>query len=638
VLASPRSRWSALGVVVVIVAVATLLRFRPAQALTEKDAVLIADFVNTTGEPVFDGTLKQALAVQLEQSPFLNVVPQDRVRQTLTYMGRSPEERVTASIGREICEREGIKAMLSGSIASLGSQYVLTLEAVNAKSGASLAREQTQAESKEKVLQALGGASSSLRARLGESLASIKAYDTPVEKATTSSLEALKAFSTAETLRGTKGEVEAIPFLQKAIELDPNFAMAQAKLGTLYLNLGESERSIEYTTRAFGLRDRVSEREKLYISMRYYGYVTGEFQKHKEAVELWRRTYPRDSVALEYLSLTKQVTGDYQRALDDAREELSLDPQRGYAYNTLATTYLALNQIEEAKLVLAQAAAQKVEQSTLHWLRYAIAFQEGDTAMMEKEAQWFKGQPDEYFMEQTQARAAAFGGRLGRARELFAQATSSAVRGGLDEAAAFITLDEAFTEAVCGNSQRARERASAGLARGHGSFIPLEAARAFAFSGAADKAQPLLDETGRRFPSYTLIQDVDLTAQRALLEIGRGNAAKAIELLRAAAPYELGNSSPYTALYVRGLAHLRLRQGAEAAQQFQRVLDRRGLAPLSPLYPLSQLGLARAAALSGDTAKARRAYQDFLALWKDADADVPVLQEAKKEYASLKAS
>jgi serine/threonine protein kinase/tetratricopeptide (TPR) repeat protein len=635
ILRSPRSRVAAVVLLVAAVAGATFFHFRGAHALTERDFVLVTDFVNTAGDPVFDGTLKQALAIQLAQSPFLNVFPDERVHQTLGLMGQPPDARVTSAVGREICEREGIKAMLTGSIAGLGSHYVITLDAVNARTGGSIASEQVEAESKERVLTALGQASTRLRAKLGESMGSIQAYDAPIERATTSSLEALKAFSTAEDLRGTKGELEAVPFLQKAIDLDPNFAMAQAKLGTLYSNVFEGERGIAFTTKAFELRDRVSEREKFYISVRYYGYVTGELKKQREVLELWRRTYPRDSVALNYLQGSYRFLGERERALEAAREEVQLAPYDGYAYGDLAGAHLALDRTEEAKAVLEQAFRQKVDQGARHWDRYVIGFLQGDAEAMRREVEWYKGRPDEGDVREAQARAAAHGGRLAAARELFSQAVALARRGGLEESAAHTLLDQAATEALFGNAREARERATEGLTGGRGPFVPLHAARAFALSGAAEKAQPLIDETARRFPSHTLIQEIELPVLRALLELQRGNAPQAVELLEPAARYDLGSRSPYYVPYVRGLAHLRSRAGAAAAAQFQKVLDHRGLDPLSALYPLSQLGLARAKALAGDTAQARRAYQDFLALWKDADASIPVLRDAQAEYAKL---
>jgi len=635
VVRSPRSRLAAIGLLVVAAAAFSFFHFRRAQALTERDFVLVTDFVNTAGDPVFDGTLKQALAIQLGQSPFLNVFPEDRVHQTLGLMGQPADARVTSTLGREICEREGIKAMLNGSIAALGSHYVITLDAVNARTGEPIGSEQVEAESKEKVLTALGQASTRLRARLGESMGSIQAYDAPIERATTSSLEALKAFSTAEELRGTKGEIEAIPYLQKAIDLDPNFAMAYAKLGTLYSNIFEDERAIEFTTKAFELRDRVSERESFYISTRYHVGVTGDLQRQREVVEEWRRTYPRDSVALNYGQGPHRQVGEYEKALADAREEQRLAPHDGYAYADVVFDYQLLNRPEEAKAVLAEALRNGIDQSALHLSRYVIAFWQGDTETMRREVEWYKGRPDEGDVRWAQAKAAAYLGRLGQARELFAQAAALARRGGFEENAAYALLEQAAIEAVLGNLRQARERAAEGLALGHGGFVPLEAARAFALSAAPEKAQPLMDDLARRYPSHTMLHELQLPVLRAVLELHRGNAKAAIGQLEAAARFELWPRAANYPFYVRGLAQLRLRAGREAAAQFQKVLDHRGIDPLSVLYPLSQLGLARAKALAGDTAQSRRAYQDFLALWKDADASIPVLREARAEYAKL---
>ena len=635
VVATRRSGVIALALIGAAAAAATILHFRRAQALSERDSVLIADFVNSTGEPVFDGTLKQALAVQLEQSPFLNVMPDERVRRTLAYMGRPFDERITSAVGREICEREGWKAMLTGSIAALGSHYVITLDALNASSGDSLAREQVEAESREQVLKAVGKASSALRAKLGESLGSIRAYDTPIEQATTTSLDALKAFTTAESLRATKGEVEAIPYLQRAVELDPNFAMAIAKLGAIYGNVGERERGGDYTKKAFELRDRVSERERFYISVRYYLSVIGDISKQTEILEQWRRTYPRDSTAVNYQVIRYSVLGQYERAAEEGREEVRLDPRNAFSYDDLAGAYIHLGRLEEAKAVVEQGFAQKLDKLDLHFDLFVIAFLQGDAEAMRRQVEWARGRPGEEFFRWNEGQVAAYSGRLRRARELYAEAADLTRRRGFKEAAASVALDEAFTEAVFGDTRKARARLES-LGEVHDRRMLLQAANVWALCGAPERAQPLLDETARQFPADTIIQSVGLPTVRAAIELGRGNAAKAIELLKESADYELGERAPYLALYLRGQAYLRSKAGPEAAREFQKVLDHRGIDPLSPLYPLSRLGLARALVLAGDAAKGRRAYQDFLALWKDADPDVPILQEAKAEYARLK--
>ena len=635
VLRSPRARFAALAVLVLAAAAFSFLHFRGAQALTERDLVLVTDFVNTAGDTVFDGTLKQALSIQLAQSPFLNVFPEDRVHQALGLMGRAADERVTSALGREICEREGIKAMLTGSIAALGSHYVITLDAVNARSGDAIAREQVEAESKEKVLTALGQASSRLRAKLGESLGSIQAYDTPIERATTSSLEALKAFSVGEELRATKGEIEAIPHFERSLELDPNFAMAYAKLGALYGNISETERSFEYGRKAFERRERVSERERFYISVRYYSSNTGELGKMEDVVAQWKRAYPRDSVPYDYQGIIDSTLGRYEKALAEHREEVTLAGTSAFGYSNLAYTYMYMNRLEEAKAVAAEAAQKKLDKADVHFLLYQLAYLQGDDASMRREVEWAQGRPDESLFRTAQARTLAARGRLGQAGQVYAQAMAMAERGAFREQAALALIDEGLAAAACGEAARAREHVRTALATSRGGFISMNAAHALALAGFADEARPLIDEAARRFPVATVVQTIGLPTARAALALHTGHATEAIEQLRAAAPYELGTGVPYLPIYVRGLASLRAGAGGEARAEFQKVLDHPGVDALSILRPLSQLGLARAAALAGDVAASRRAYQDFLVLWKDADADVPMLREALAEYAKL---
>ena len=515
IVRSTRARWTAVAVLVLAAAAFSFLHFRRAQALTERDFVLVTDFVNTAGDPVFDGTLKQALAIQLGQSPFLNVFPEDRVHQTLGSWGSRPTRGSRAPSGARSASARGSRRCSTARSRLSAATTWSTLAAVNARSGDPIGSEQVEAESKEKVLTALGQASTRLRAKLGESLGSIQAYDAPIERATTSSLEALKAFSTAEELRGTKGEIEALPYLKKAIELDPNFAMAHAKLGTLYSNLSEEARSIEFTTKAFELRDRVSERERFYIATRYYQSVTGELSKRRQVVEQWARTYPRDAVALNYLQGVYLPLGEYEKALEVAREELRLTPRDGYAIGDVAFAYMLLNRPEEAKAVLDEAFRQKVDQSARHLDRYVIGFWQGEAEAMRREVEWFKGRPDEGDLRWAQARAAVYTGRLGQARDLFAQAVALYRRNGLEEIAGYTLLDLSAIEALLGNPRQANERAADGLAHGRGGFVPLEAARAFALAGAPDKAQPLTDDMARRFPSNTLLHEAQLPVVRA---------------------------------------------------------------------------------------------------------------------------
>jgi tetratricopeptide (TPR) repeat protein len=634
VLRTPRSRFVAAGLFVAALAAGTFLYVGRGQALTERDEVLIADFVNTTGDAVFDGTLRQALAVQLGQSPFLNIVSDERIRQTLGFMGRPTGERITAAIGREICERERIKALLTGSIASLGTQYVVTLEALNARSGDPIAREQAEAVSKETVLKALGQASSRLRERLGESLASLQKYDTPIEQATTSSLEALKAFTTAETLRSTQGDLEGLPFLRRAVELDPNFAMGLAKLGTVHGNLGAVELSNEYTTKAFERRDRVSEREKFYIAVRYYDSVTGEIFKEKETLEQWTREYPRDSTPYNYLSAAYGNMGQYDKAAEAARVEIRVGPAAAWGYQDLAFLYVNLNRLDEAKAVVQQAFERKLDRDSLHLVLYQIAFLQGNAEGMRREVEWARGKPSEYFVKGNEAAVAVQQGRRARGRELTAEALRMTEQS--KEASAQFVVREAQMEALVGNSARAQERALAALALDPGFANSIECALALALAGRPEKAQPLVDAVARRFPSATLWQAILLARPRAAVQLARRSPAGAIEALKEASPNELGVLAGHWIVYLRGQAFLDLRQGQDAAREFQKVLDHRTVDPLSLLWPLSHLGLARAHALAGDAAASRRAYQDFFALWKDADPDVPILKEAQAEYARLK--
>ncbi|MGA2629656.1 MAG: serine/threonine-protein kinase, partial [Terriglobia bacterium] len=433
------------------------------KALTERDTILIADFANTTGDVVFDGTLKQALAVQLGQSPFLNIFPEQRVREALRFMGRSPDERLTSDVAREVCLREGIKALLTGSIASLGSQYVVTLRAVNVQTGDVLANTQSEAADKEQVLKALGEAASQLRGKLGESLGSIQKFDKPLEQATTSSLEALKAFSLGQALHQQLKDDEAIPFLKRAVELDPNFAMAFATLGVGYNNQGESESGIEYIKKAFELRDRVSEREKFYISAHYYDTVTGELGKAMETYALWKQTYPRDTAPYDNQGLRYAVIGQYDKELTICQEAQKIDPKDLYAYQNITEAFLGLNRFEEAKATAEQAQAQKLASSEFPVMLYLVAFVQGDAAAMERQAASAKGKPEEAFMTDIASSAAAYSGKLKEARELENRATTLAQQHNLNESAAVSRTVHALLEAVFGNVAQARAEAGAGL-------------------------------------------------------------------------------------------------------------------------------------------------------------------------------
>jgi eukaryotic-like serine/threonine-protein kinase len=632
-----RTRRYVAGAAILLVAVFASVFFyaRRPKALTEKDSILLTDFVNTTGDAVFDGTLKQALAVQLEQSPYLNVFPQDKVRDTLKFMGRSADERVTPDLARDICQREGIKAVLNGTISSIGSQYVVDVNAVNCQTGDSLAREQVQADKKEQVLAAVGRAASNLRSKLGESLASLQKFDAPVEEATTSSLEALKAFSLGEAERDKGSEYTAIPFYKHALELDPNFAVAYARLAQSYANTGQSALATENIKQAFERRERASELEKLYISSHYYEIASGEIDKSTEVYQLWKRTYPRDSIPTNNLAVDNSWMGKYDQALGYAQETMRLDPNSAFSYGVLGGAYIGLNRFAEAKAIRQKEVELKLDAMNSHTDLYVLDFLTGDAAGMQREAEWAKGKPDEFEMLESAAEASASAGKLQQARELYKQATDGAQRAKLPEGAAGITARQAGVEAAFGNLNPAREGARAALALNRNRGALFFAAVAYSMAGDFAEASPLADELTKRYPTDTFVTNTWVPSIAGLIEINRGNPAKAIELLRAAAPYEFGWPTRVLPNYVRGLAYLKAKQGKAGAEEFQKILDHLGVCGTSPLCSLSHLQLARARLLSGDNAGARTAYQDFFALWKNADSDIPILKEAKTEYAKF---
>ncbi len=619
---------------IVIAAFAAFFYFNRKPVLTDKDTILLADFVNTTGDAVLDGTLKTALAVQLEQSPFLDILSDERVRETLRYMGRSPDERVTKEIAREICERQGIKALLAGSVSNLGSHYVIALEATNAHAGDVIARQQEEGESKEQVLRTLGQAVTKLREKLGESLSSIQKFDAPIEQATTTSLEAFKAFSLAweAGLRGSF--LESIKHANRAVELDPNFALAYGVLGTNYGNLGQSELAIKFATKAFELRERVSERERLSISSQYYSNVTGELDKAIEVLESMTQTYPRFGPAHINLGLRYDFRGQYEKAIEEYREALTLNPDIAATYHNLASAFIILNRFAEAREILKQALARKLDIPHYHFDLYVIAFINGDGAEMKQQIDWASARPGEFAHLNWQSRTAAFAGLRRQARAFSSRASDAAEGRNLKEDAARNATGQALTDAVFGDCERVKEGTANGIALAQIEASLWNAAVALAGCSEVGRAEALGDEYAKRFPKNTLSNAIWLPTIRATIELRRNNAARAIDLLEGAKQYEA--NAAFWPQYVRGQAYLKLGKGAEAAAEFQKILDHMGWDPISYLYPLAHLGLARAAMLQGDTAKARKSYQDFLALWKDADADLPILIEAKKEYASLK--
>ena len=628
-----------------LIAVGLYVRSRSAQTaatatpLTEKDTIVLADFDNTTGDPVFDDALKQALAVQLGQSPFLNILSERKVEETLRLMGRSSNERITRDIARELCIRTGSKAFLLGTISSLGGQYVVGVDAIGCSSGDTLAREQEQAATKTDVLQALGKAATSLRGKLGESLATIQKFDVPVE-ATTPSLEALKAFSIGITTFRAKGEAEAIPFFKHALELDPNMAVAYASLGLAYSNLGQASLGAENIKKAYELRDRVSEKEKYRISSMYYDIVTGELEQASQAFELWAKSYPQDSIPPVDLGVIYSQLGQYEKALAANEEGLHLEPS-AIGYVNEAAIQLALNRFDDARKTIARAQNEKFEGNDLHWTMYQIAFLSGDTAEMERQVAWAAGKSgSEDTMLSFQSDTEAYYGRLTKARDFSRRAVDAAVRNDAKEAAALWQVNAALREAEFGNSALARQEVAAALALTPGRDVKVFSALALAQSGETVRAKAMQQDLEKSYGSQTMMKVYWLPTIRAAMELDAGNTKQALLDLEAAAPYELG-APPQLQLgtlypvWIRGQAYLALHNGTTAAAEFQKFLDHRGIVINYPLGALAHLGLGRAYAMAGDTLKAKSAYQDFFTLWKDADPDIPILKEAKAEYAKL---
>lgn len=635
----PGIRWKivlpAAIVMIALAAAGLFLRSRTSQALTAKDSILLADFVNTTGDVVFDGTLKQALAVQLEQSPYLNIVPDQTIRKALGFMGKSGDERVTGNVAREICERENIKALLAGSITSLGSTYVVSLDAVNCRTGDSLAREQITASTKEAVLPAVGKAASGLRSKLGESLGSIQKFDAPVTEATTASLEALKSYAAADEMRNRGSEVEVIPLLQRAIELDPNFALAYARLGAVYSNIEESDKSIEAFRKAFDLRERVSEREKFYISGHYFGSL-GDLEKEKETLELATKAYPNDSAALANLALQHNLFyGNFDEAVRLGNEASRVQPAEPFGYLHAALGYMSLNRLEEAQSIMQRALDMKADNFFVHNELFQIAYLKNEPAAMQQQLQWAAGKPAEFLLLNTAASVAASRGQLRKSRELLQRSVEKTRGLNLKGATANTLSQWAVIEAEFGNPAEAKRLAASSNATAQGRDNLMTAAVALAIAGDARGAQQIMDELGKRFPADTLLHRVYIPEVQAILFLNHGTPTQAIEVLRTATPYEFGVVAGMLPNYLRGIAHLRARQGTEAAAEFQKMLDHPGISPEYQEHSLANLGLARAAALSGDSARARKGYQDFFAQWKDADPDISVLKEAKAEYAKL---
>jgi eukaryotic-like serine/threonine-protein kinase len=607
---------------------------RQPKSLTEKDTLVLADFTNTTGDTVFDGTLKQALAVDLDQSPFLQVIPSTLVRQTLALMGRQPNDRLTNDVARDLCQRVGSKAMLTGSIATLGSQYVVSLSAVNCQSGDSLAQEQVQAAGKEQVLAVLGAAVSEMRGKLGESLASIRKFEVPIDQVTTSSLEALRAFSLATVEFDQGRQLGALPFYRRAVELDPNFAWAYARMGVIYSNAGEQEKAIEYTRKAYELRDRVSEREKLYITSHYYQIVTGEEDKAMEILELYARTYPNDNAPANNLTVGYRNEGDFAKAVESGRDTVRIEPTYAAAYTSLAFAYFGANRPDEAQQTLQQALARFPDNETLHYGAHFIARALGKTADADLELAWSRGKKWEYRFLLNEVRARQEQGQLRSSEEITQHIQDIGKNQNLRELAETDWGWLAMVQADFGFCDRAlKNMASVGAISGRSAVT--FSGYVFAACGQVQKAEATAAKLNKEYPLNSFTQKSEIPQIHARLALQRGDAAQAIKDLHPAEVYQFGDVELGVPAYLRGMAYLKSKQGAEAAAEFQKVLDHRGASGASPYCALARLGLARSYALTGDAAKARTTFQDFFTIWKDADPDIPILKEAKAEYAKL---
>ena len=616
--------------------------------LTDKDTIVLADFSNTTGDPVFDGTLRQGLAVQLEQSPFLSLISEERIQQVLRLMGKPADARLTPEIAREICERTASAAVLDGSIASLGSQYVLGLRATNCRTGDVLAEEQVHAARKEDVLDALGQIASKFRTRVGESLTTIKKYDVPLAEATTPSLEALKAYSAGWQVVSSTGSAAALPFFSRATEIDPNFASAYAALGRMYGDIGESVLSAQNTNKAYQLRDHSSDQERFFISLTYELQVTGDLEKAQQICDLWARAYPRASLPHGLLAGGIYPSlGKREESVEEAKIALSIDPDFSIGYSLLAGSYLALERTAEAEKTLQRASERKLDIPDFYVQRYVIAFLKDDKTGMEREAALPREKPGvDDWMSNAEAFVSAYSGHLEEARKMSRRAADLARKAERRDTEALYDADAAMREALFGNVLAARQRAVDALALSKSRDVGYEAAFALALSGDASRSQGLAEDLSRRFPEDTIVRFTYVPTIRALLALNHNQPAKAVELVQTAISYEggtpveggseflLGAGSLYPA-YVRGLAYLAAHQSAEAAREFRKILDHRGIVISDPIGALAHLQLGRAYELSGDKAKAKSAYQEFLTLWKDADPDVPIFKQAKAEYAKL---
>ncbi|MGB9244195.1 MAG: protein kinase, partial [Candidatus Acidiferrales bacterium] len=637
-----RSIAAVAALALIVLAIGGYFFFHHGPKLTEKDSIVISDFTNSTGDAAFDDTLKQALTTELGQSPFLNILSDQKVTDTLRMMGRQPNERLTKEVTREICQRTASEAMLTGSIAQVGSHYNLVLKAVNCSTGDLIASVQTEIDDKNHVLGGLGQLGTQMRQKLGESLTTIQKYDKPLEQVTTSSLEALKSYS--QGFKSQQDLAAAVTYYKRAVELDPNFATAWLALGVAYSNLGETGVSNEYFTKAYSLRDRVSDRERFRIEGDYYLFVTGDAEKAGQTYEQWVQAYPRDFIAYSNLGIIYMGLSQWDKAVAATLEAKRLNPNDPVSFGNLVDDYTFANRLDEAKSAYEEATRQKAETADINRGRYGVAFLEGDSAEMRRQMALAAARPDsEDMLLSTASDTEGYYGRLGKARELSRKAVAAAERDNRKEAAALWEVNGALREADFGNRDQARESATAAMALAPTHDLQIVGALALARAGEATRSEALAADLSRRFPDDTYLHYYWLPSIHASDAISRKNPDEAIRLLDDTSKYELGQALPQSEvgallypIYVRGEAYLSMGRGGEAAREFQKFLDNRSVVQNGPLGALAHLGLGRAYTLQGDTQKALTAYQDFFALWKDADPDIPILIAAKAEYAKLK--
>lgn len=637
----------ALSVAAVLALGAFLLtRARRPATLGEKNSILVADFANSTGDLVFDDTLRQGLSVELEQTPFLHFVSDDQIAKTLRLMEKPPDTRLTPDVAREVCRRANAATEIEGSIANLGSQYVIGLSAVECQTGETLAHEQASANGKEKVLTALGDATSKLRAKLGESRASLEKHDTPLAEATTPSLEALKAYSMGWKVAASQGGEPAVPFFRRAVEIDPSFAMAYATLGLMYGSTGSSQLATENVTRAYGLRDRASDKERFFITGYYFGRALGNQEKAQQVCDEWARTYPSEFLPHSFLAgFVDPVLANYKGAVEEAQKVIELNPDASLGYYLLGYDLMDLNDLEGVEHAIQMAAKNDLNQVRMATIRFDLAYMKGDAAGMRREVEWAEAHPEiEDWVLDRQAFAEASEGHLTNAIGLSRHAVALAQQGGKREQAAVFQVRAALWEAFFGNFIDAKRTAAAALALASNREVDYGVALALALSGDSTEAEKLGNDLEKGYPEDTSVRFSYLPVIRAVVALQHGGPSKAIDALRASGPYEMGSPRSsqtgfFGALYpvfFRGEALLEAHKGAEAANEFQKILNHRGAMIGDPVFVLAHLGLARAYAMSQESVKARAQYAEFFALWKSADPDIPLLKRAKSEFEKLR--